>query len=361
MECNAVHPCFEPPFSRTESGGPFLAVDLAAADEEEAEEAAARSAWYLLTPSVNGYSATAPAPVHAMASPASPSTSGSTAGSASPTASAPATRLDGWFADPSASLLVIGGPCVLESDALNRTIGETLRAVCQELNLPFVFKASYDKANRSSIRSARGPGLREGLERLAALREHLGVPVTTDIHEPEQAEAAGAVVDMLQIPAFLCRQTDLLVAAARTGKPVNAKKGQFMAPAEMRHVIQKLREGGASRIMLTERGTFFGYHRLVNDFIGLGDMMDLGCPVCFDATHSTQLPGGDSHSTAGRPERGPLLARAAVASGVHALFLECHPEPAKALSDASTMQPLDAVPGLLRTLVAIRAATANAR
>jgi 2-dehydro-3-deoxyphosphooctonate aldolase (KDO 8-P synthase) len=289
--------------------------------------------------------------------------------SASGSASAPASSLDRWFADPSAGLLVIAGPCVLESDAINRTIGETVRAACQELNLPFVFKASYDKANRSSIRSARGPGLQAGLERLAALREHLGVPITTDIHEPEQAEAAGAVVDMLQIPAFLCRQTDLLVAAARTGKPVNAKKGQFMAPAEMRHVVQKLREGGARRIMLTERGTFFGYHRLVNDFIGIGDMIELGqevgrdlggCPICFDATHSTQLPGGDTHSTAGRPERGPLLARAAVAAGVHALFLECHPEPAKALSDASTMQPLDSVPGLLRTLVAIRAAAQTA-
>ncbi len=263
-----------------------------------------------------------------------------------------------WFAAPADRLLVIGGPCVLESDEINRRIGETLAEACSALGIQYVFKASYDKANRSSIRSARGPGLRAGLDRLAALRDRLGVPVTTDIHEPDQATPAAAVVDMLQIPAFLCRQTDLLAAAAATGRPVNAKKGQFMAPEEMRNVVQKLREGGASTVMLTERGTFFGYHRLVNDFIGVADMMGLGCPVCFDATHSTQLPGGDKTSTGGRPERGPQLARAAVVSGVHAVFLECHPTPSQALSDASTMQPLDSVPGLLRSLVRIREALA---
>ncbi|MBL9121594.1 MAG: 3-deoxy-8-phosphooctulonate synthase [Phycisphaerae bacterium] len=279
--------------------------------------------------------------------------------SLAPRSDAPGRVLLDWFSAPRRSMLVIAGPCVLESDEINRQIGEVVGEACGALGLPYVFKASYDKANRSSIRSARGPGLAAGLDRLAAMRERLGVPVTTDIHEPVQALPAARVVDMLQIPAFLCRQTDLLVAAAATGRPVNAKKGQFMAPEEMRNVVQKLGEGGAKEVMLTERGTFFGYHRLVNDFIGIGDLMALGCPVCFDATHSTQLPGGDKTATAGRPDRGPLLARAAVAAGVDALFLECHPTPEKALSDASTMQPLGAVPGLLRTLVRIREAMAE--
>lgn len=266
--------------------------------------------------------------------------------------------LTDWFSAPPAKrpLLIIGGPCVLESDEINLRIGETLRDACSALRLPYVFKASFDKANRSSIHSARGPGLEAGLAKLARLRETLGVPATTDFHEPEQAAPAAEAVDLLQIPAFLCRQTDLLAAAAATGRPINAKKGQFMAPEEMRNVVHKLREGGATEVMLTDRGTFFGYHRLVNDFIGLGDMMELGCPVCFDVTHSTQLPGGDKTATAGRPERAPLLAKAAVAAGVSALFIECHPTPTKALSDASTMQPLDAIPDLLRTLVRIREA-----
>lgn len=269
--------------------------------------------------------------------------------------------LNRWFAAPRESrpLLVIGGPCVLESEEINLRIGETLRTACADLGLPYVFKASYDKANRSSIRSPRGPGRTAGLETLARLRERLGVPVTTDIHEPDQAAPAAAAVDLLQIPAFLCRQTDLLVAAAATGRAVNVKKGQFMAPEEMRNVLAKLSDGGASNVLLTERGTFFGYHRLVNDFIGLGDLMALGAPVCFDATHSAQLPGGGGTATAGRPERVPLLAKAAVAAGVDAIFLECHPEPARALSDASTMQPLETVPSLLRSLVAIRRAASE--
>ncbi|MDZ4831557.1 MAG: 3-deoxy-8-phosphooctulonate synthase [Phycisphaerae bacterium] len=269
-----------------------------------------------------------------------------------------AQRLDAWFSAPADQLLVIAGPCALESDAINRQIGETVRDACVDLGIPYVFKASFDKANRSSIRSARGPGADAGLDRLRRLRETLGVPVTTDIHAPEQAAPAAAAVDILQIPAFLCRQTDLLVAAATTGVAVNVKKGQFMAPDEMRNVVTKLTDaapaGDAARIMLTERGTFFGYHRLVNDFIGIADLLALGRPVCFDATHSTQLPGGDKTSTGGRPERAPSLARAAIATGVHALFLECHPEPARATSDASTMQPLETVPALLRCLVAMR-------
>lgn len=253
-------------------------------------------------------------------------------------------------------LLLIAGPCVLETPAINERIALNLRDLAAENGFTFIFKASFDKANRSSIRSARGPGLDAGLDELARLRNLTQAPVTTDVHEPEQAERAAEIVDLLQVPAFLVRQTDLLAACAGTGKPVNAKKGQFMAPVEMKHVISKLREGGASQIMLTERGTFFGYHRLVNDFIGLGDMMDLGVPVCFDVTHSTQLPGGGDGFTSGRPDRGALLARAAVAAGVHAVFIECHPEPAKAKSDGSTVQPLDAMPSLLRELAQIRLA-----
>ena len=267
--------------------------------------------------------------------------------------------LETFFAHPHQSLLVIGGPCVLESDAINQQIGETLRDTCKELGLSFVFKASFDKANRSSVRSPRGPGIKSGLERLAKLRESLGVPVTTDIHDASQCQAVAQVVDMLQVPAFLCRQTDLLLAAADTGKPVNVKKGQFMSPAEMGHVVAKVREGGCRMIMLTERGTTFGYNRLVNDFMGIGDLMELEVPICFDATHSTQLPGAEGERTGGRPERAPLLAKAAVAVGVSAIFIECHPEPAKALSDVSTMLPLSSVPQLLKTLDAIRRATNN--
>ena len=283
-----------------------------------------------------------------------------------PTASsAQAAALHAWFdaaPGPSRPLLVIAGPCVLEDDATNRLIGETVAAICADLRLPYVFKASFDKANRSSIRSPRGPGLRRGLDMIAAMRERLGVPATTDIHEPHHAEAVGKVVDLLQIPAFLCRQTDLLAAAAATGKAVNVKKGQFMSPAEMRNALEKLREGGATRSMLTERGTFFGYNRLVTDFIGVGDMIELGrefgAPTCYDATHSMQLPGGDKTSTGGRPDRCAQLARAAVAVGVDAIFLECHPEPARSSSDAATIQPLGAVRGILESRVRVRAALA---
>jgi 2-dehydro-3-deoxyphosphooctonate aldolase (KDO 8-P synthase) len=259
-------------------------------------------------------------------------------------------------AGPDQPLLLIAGPCVLESPQINDAIAHTLRDACDRLGLSFVFKASFDKANRSSIRSARGPGIETGLQELMRIKRAFGVPITTDVHEPAQAAETAQVADLLQVPAFLCRQTDLLVACAATGKPVNVKKGQFLSPAEMRHVIAKLREGGCKNIMLTERGTFFGYHRLVNDFIGIGDMMDLGAPVCFDVTHSTQLPGAAESTTAGRPDRAALLAKAAVAAGVQAVFIECHPEPAKSLSDASTMQPLSGMERLLTALVAIRRA-----
>lgn len=266
--------------------------------------------------------------------------------------------LSAFFSAPQRQLLVIAGPCVLEDAATNSRIGRAVKDACQRLGLGFVFKASFDKANRSSIHSSRGPGLAAGLKELARLRAELDAPITTDIHDATQAAPVGKVVDLLQVPAFLCRQTDLLAAAAATGRPVNVKKGQFMAPEEMRNVLAKLKEGGCAHTMLTERGTFFGYHRLVTDFIGLGDLMALGAPVCFDATHSTQLPGATGTATGGRPERCGLLARAAVAAGVDAMFLECHPEPARSQSDAGTIQPLEAVPALLESLCAVRKAAA---
>ncbi|MEM8738393.1 MAG: 3-deoxy-8-phosphooctulonate synthase [Planctomycetota bacterium] len=257
---------------------------------------------------------------------------------------------------PDAPLAVIAGPCQAESYELCVTVGEAVRDRCAELGLGYVFKASYDKANRSSIHTARGPGLDEGLRLLEKVRRTLGVPVTTDVHEPPQATAAGEVVDLLQIPAFLCRQTDLLVAAARTGRAVNVKKGQFLSPAEMTNVVTKLTEAGCTNQLLTERGTFFGYHRLVNDFAGLYDLMQLGWPVCFDVTHSTQNPGGGGTHTGGRPECAPTLARCAVAAGVQALFIETHPDPASAQSDAATMLPVPQVLGLLDRLTLLHAA-----
>ena len=261
------------------------------------------------------------------------------------------------FGDPR-KLILIGGPCVIEDEKSTLRLAEKISGVTRALKIPYVFKASFDKANRSSIHGHRGPGLERGLAELARLREKLGVPVTTDIHSPEQAAPAAKAVDILQIPAFLCRQTDLLAAAAATGKAVNVKKGQFMSPEEMRNVLTKLAEGGCTQRMLTERGTFFGYNRLVTDFIGLGDMMALGAPVCFDATHSTQLPGGAGTATSGRPDRCAMLARAAIAAGVQAIFLECHPEPAKSKSDAGTVQPLAEIPALLKSLKAVRDALA---
>lgn len=244
-------------------------------------------------------------------------------------------------------LAILAGPCVLEDRQINEQIGFTLRDICRDLGLAFIFKASYDKANRSSAASPRGPGVEPGLDELERLRSELSVPVTTDVHEPAHALRAASAVDLLQVPAFLCRQTDLLTACAETGKPVNVKKGQFLAPTEMAQVVDKLRSNGCSQIMLTERGTFFGYHRLVNDFVGLGDLMTMGRPVCFDVTHSTQLPGAGDGVSGGRPEHAALLARAAVAAGVPALFIECHPDPSKAISDASTVQPLAAMADLL--------------
>lgn len=268
---------------------------------------------------------------------------------------------------PAHPLLVIAGPCTLESRDLGLTVGSELKKACDDAGLPYVFKASFDKANRSSASSPRGPGLDEGLEWLADIGAELDCPVTTDVHLPEQAPPVAEVASLIQIPAFLCRQSDLLEAAARAAAPtdavVNVKKGQFLSPKEMMGPIKKLHEAGCDNAMLTERGTFFGYHRLVNDFVGIGDMMELDrskfcdrgpTPVCFDATHSTQLPGSGEQS-GGRPERSGMLALAAVAAGVHALFIESHPEPSSAWSDGATQLPVGEAAAVISRAAKVRA------
>lgn len=252
-------------------------------------------------------------------------------------------------------LFVIAGPCVIESLDLCLTVGGHVKAICDKLGVSYVFKASFDKANRSSNESFRGPGMEEGLRILDRVKKELKVPVLTDVHESRQAEAVGSVVDIVQVPAFLARQTDLLLACGQTGKIVNIKKGQFMAPSEMSLAAEKVRSTGNTSILLTERGTFFGYGRLVNDFTGLAVMKETGCPVVFDITHSTQQPAGLGTRSGGSPQFSPLLARAAVATGcVSGLFLECHPDPRHAKSDAATMLGLDEVEALLKCCLAIR-------
>ena len=242
---------------------------------------------------------------------------------------------------------VIAGPCVIESAELCLTVGRHVKGICEKLGLTYVFKASFDKANRSSTDSFRGPGLTDGLVVLDRVKKELGVPVLTDIHEPAQAAVAAKVVDVLQVPAFLARQTDLLIACGKTGRWVNIKKGQFMSPQEMKTAAQKVRSSGNDNILLTERGTFFGYNRLVNDFTALPIMKSFGHPVVFDITHSTQQPAGLGEKSGGNPQYSPLLARAAVAAGVDGLFLECHPDPKNAKSDAATMLNLNEVEPLL--------------
>jgi 2-dehydro-3-deoxyphosphooctonate aldolase (KDO 8-P synthase) len=226
-------------------------------------------------------------------------------------------------------------------------IAQHVKGVCDRLGLRYIFKASFDKANRSSSSSFRGPGLTDGLVVLERIKREVGVPVLTDVHEVAQVPVAAKVVDILQVPAFLARQTDLLVACGQSGRSVNIKKGQFMAPQEMGNAIEKVRAAGGKDVMLTERGTFFGYNRLVNDFTGLAIMKQFGCPVVFDITHSTQQPAGLGNQSGGNPQFSPLLARAAVAAGVDGLFLECHPDPKSAKSDAATVLPLDSVETLL--------------
>lgn len=255
-----------------------------------------------------------------------------------------------------APLVVIAGPCVLESDDISAEIARTVAGACQRLGLGFVFKASFDKANRTSLESARGPGLEHGLRMLDYIRRTFDIPVTTDIHLPDQAKPAAEVCDLLQIPAFLARQTDLLVAAAKTGRSVNVKKGQFMAPWDMQHVVGKLEGSGCSDILLTERGTFFGYGNLVNDFRALPQMRSLGPPVVFDATHSVQQPSAAGGKTGGNRSMVAPLARAAVAVGCDAIFLETHPAPDRSPSDGPNMVPLSEVESLLSDLVRLRQA-----
>jgi 2-dehydro-3-deoxyphosphooctonate aldolase (KDO 8-P synthase) len=235
-------------------------------------------------------------------------------------------------------------------------IARSLKSTCQKLGLTYVFKASYDKANRTSAKSFRGPGLQEGLETLGRIRQKVQVPILTDVHTEAQAEAAAAFVDILQIPAFLCRQTDLIQTAVRTGKIVNIKKGQFLSPSEMNQVVQKAREAGGSKLLLTERGTTFGYQNLVSDFRSVPLMQQTGFPVVFDATHSVQLPGGGGDKSSGQREFAPLLARCAIAAGVQGLFIETHPDPDQALSDGPNMIPLRQMPKLLQQLQRIHRA-----
>jgi 2-dehydro-3-deoxyphosphooctonate aldolase (KDO 8-P synthase) len=250
-----------------------------------------------------------------------------------------------------APFFLIGGPCVIESaDHLDFLCG-SISEICKRLSIHYIFKASFDKANRSSIKSFRGPGAEEGVSLFKELRKKHGVPILTDVHEPEQASQLAAVVDVLQIPAFLCRQTDLLIAAAKTGKTVNVKKGQFMAPWDMKNALEKIRSAGNSKILLTERGATFGYNNLVVDFRSLEIMKKLDCGVVFDATHSVQLPGGQGDRSGGQREFVEPLVRAAVSIGIHGLFMEIHDQPERALSDGPNSYPLSDLAGLLERLL----------
>jgi 2-dehydro-3-deoxyphosphooctonate aldolase (KDO 8-P synthase) len=260
-------------------------------------------------------------------------------------------KLCGFEAGLEHPLFVISGPCVVESRELVMDVAGQLKELCREFEIPFIFKASYDKANRSSGGSFRGLGVDKGLEILADVRKTIGVPVLTDVHEVDELAAAAAAVDVLQTPAFLCRQTDFIRAAAAAGRPVNIKKGQFLSPWEMKNVVAKARDAsGTDNILVCERGFSFGYNNLVSDMRGLMVMRETGCPVVFDATHSVQLPGGQGSASGGQREFVPVLARAAVASGVAGVFMETHPNPAKALSDGPNAWPLQHMRALLGTL-----------
>lgn len=260
-------------------------------------------------------------------------------------------KLCGFEVGLNRPLFVISGPCVVESRELAMDVAGQLKELCAELGVPFIFKASYDKANRSSGGSFRGLGMDKGLEILADVRKTIGVPVLTDVHAIEELAAAAAAVDVLQTPAFLCRQTDFIRAASSTGRPVNIKKGQFLSPWEMKNVVTKAKEAsGTDNILVCERGFSFGYNNLVSDMRSLMVMRETGCPVVFDATHSVQLPGGQGNASGGQREFVPVLARAAVASGVSGVFMETHPNPAKALSDGPNAWPLQHMRALLTTL-----------
>jgi 2-dehydro-3-deoxyphosphooctonate aldolase (KDO 8-P synthase) len=260
-------------------------------------------------------------------------------------------RIGGFDVGPGCPFFLIAGPCVIESESLVIDVAGRLRDMTRVLGIPFIFKASFDKANRSSRASFRGPGIEAGLRSLAAVRNQIGVPVLTDVHEDTPLAEVAEVVDVLQTPAFLCRQTNFIVNVASQNKPVNIKKGQFLSPWEMQNVVDKARSTGNTQIMVCERGFSFGYNNLVSDMRSLAIMRGTGCPVVFDATHSVQLPGGQGTSSGGQREFVPVLARSAVAAGVAGIFMETHPDPAKALSDGPNAWPLDRMASLLSTLV----------
>ncbi len=262
-------------------------------------------------------------------------------------------KLCGFEAGLNHPLFLIAGPCVIESRAMALETAATLKEITDNLGVPFIYKSSFDKANRSSVHSYRGPGMAEGLKILAEVREQVGVPVLTDVHEDTPLDEVADVVDVLQTPAFLCRQTNFILRVARAGKPVNIKKGQFLAPWDMKQVAEKALSTGNRQIMVCERGASFGYNNLVSDMRALAVMRDTGCPVVFDATHSVQLPGGQGASSGGQREFVPVLARAAVAAGVAGLFMETHPEPEKALSDGPNAWPLGQMASLLSVLKAL--------
>ena len=276
-------------------------------------------------------------------------------------------KLAGFEVTDTSPFFLIAGPCVIESEQLCLDIAGTMKALTSELGIPYIFKASFDKANRSSGKSFRGPGRDGGLAILAKVRAQIGVPVLTDVHDIDDIAPAAAVVDVLQTPAFLCRQTDFIAACAASGKPVNIKKGQFLAPTDMQNVVDKARaaaqEAGVKddTIMVCERGASFGYNNLVSDMRSLAIMRRTGCPVVFDATHSVQLPGGQGSSSGGQREFVPVLARAAVATGIHGLFMETHPDPANALSDGPNAWPLDKMPQLLKHLITLDRAVKEVR
>jgi 2-dehydro-3-deoxyphosphooctonate aldolase (KDO 8-P synthase) len=257
---------------------------------------------------------------------------------------------------PESPLFLVAGPCVIEDEAVTLRIAARLKELTDSLDIPFTFKASYDKANRTALGSFRGPGIDAGLTVLKRVKTTLGVAILSDVHRITDVNLAAEVLDVIQIPAFLCRQTDLILAVAKTGKPVNVKKGQFLAPWDMVNIIEKIQSVSSVRPMITERGVMFGYNNLVVDFRGIDIMQRTGCPVVFDATHSVQLPGGAGSSSGGQREFAPILARAAVAAGADGVFLEVHEDPAKALCDGPNSLPLDQLPGLLTQLKAIRAA-----
>ena len=270
-------------------------------------------------------------------------------------------KLCGYDVGLDRPFFLIAGPCVVESRQLQLDVAGELKTICADLEIPFIFKSSYDKANRSSHASYRGPGMDEGLRILADVKQHVEVPVLTDVHAVDEISAAAAVVDVLQTPAFLCRQTDFIQAVASAGKPVNIKKGQFLAPEDMKQVVAKARAAsGTDNILVCERGVSFGYHNLITDMRALAIMRDTDCPVVFDATHSAQLPGGKGTSSGGQREFVPVLARAAIAAGVSGLFMETHPDPDRALSDGPNSWPLGKMRALLETLRSVDATVKRA-